>query len=678
MAETAETEGHGTLRPGARVGRYEIVSVLGQGGFGITYRARDAELDRDVAIKEYLPVVVAVRTAASTVVPRSERLDEEFRSGRERFVAEGRTLATLHRAPGIVHVFDFLQANGTAYIVMELVAGDTLQNRLKRAPLTAAEAERILWPLLDGLEQVHEAGFLHRDIKPANLLLDARGNPTLIDFGAARMAMAGGTAGMTAIFTPGYAAVEQFAATRQGPWTDIYGVAATMHHAITGRVPPNAIDRVIEDFYKPLAGSAPPGFPAGLLAGIDAGLAVKATDRPQSIAAWRSVFALPAYAGPATVVLPAPTGAVTVALPSRSTAPPKAAANILRKGLWLGVAAVAALASALGVYFFFFAAGPKIVAPQTASATTAAPAVPPPTFDPSEVPFVPRSFQGRLEAFQRAPGAKALAINIRGYYGMATQRPSEEEARRVALEECESTVRRSVRDRQAADRCAIYVVGDTIDAGFIAPPMPPAPFLAPTRPVPPIPFDPWEIAFLDERTHRTLIRNYLPIKRGKALAIGRKFYWHTSTSDQEYENIRRALHTCGYTSGRQCFVAAIGDFFAVRLPEGHRMIEVLVPDDVKVADPRDAARLERYFVADDWRALAVASNGRIGIATNQAGESQAVAAALADCARTGGAQCALKAIGPFLVTPMTASEAQKYKEERVEARRRAEAEPAPK
>ena len=187
------------LPAGAKIGRYEVLAVLGQGGFGITYRARDTQLGREVAIKEYLPTSLAVRHNGSTVLPRSTKVAEDFTWGRERFVAEGRTLATLHQAPGIVRVFDFLEVNGTAYIVMELLQGDTLEAHLrKHGPMDAAAIDTILWTLLDGLEQVHSAGFLHRDIKPANILLNAKGNPTLIDFGASRAAMAGRTAAMTA------------------------------------------------------------------------------------------------------------------------------------------------------------------------------------------------------------------------------------------------------------------------------------------------------------------------------------------------------------------------------------------------------------------------------------------------------------------------------------------------
>ncbi len=121
------------LQPGQTIGRYEIVATLGQGGFGITYRARDSQLDREVAIKEYLPPALAIRQDGTTVLPRTTKLADDFTWGRERFVEEGRTLATLDRAPAIVRVYDFLEANGTAYIVMELVPGETLEHRLKSA-----------------------------------------------------------------------------------------------------------------------------------------------------------------------------------------------------------------------------------------------------------------------------------------------------------------------------------------------------------------------------------------------------------------------------------------------------------------------------------------------------------------------------------------------------------------
>jgi serine/threonine protein kinase len=337
------------LPAGTLIGRYQVASVLGQGGFGITYLARDTQLGRDVAVKEYLPAALAVRPDGSSVLPRSTEVADDFGWGRSRFIDEGRTLANLHEAPSIVKVFDFLEANGTAYIVMELLRGRTLEDRVKaEGPLPPAGLQAILRPLLSGLQKVHDAGFLHRDIKPANIMLGADGRPALIDFGAARVAMADRSRTMTAIFTPGYAAPEQFTSAKQGPWTDIYGLAATLHYAITGKAPPSAFDRLMEDAYAPLGGVAPQGFDARLLRGIDAGLLLPPEERPPSIAAWRPLLGEePADSEPTLVMAPTaptPPSAPTVRSVSRRSA--------ARRG-WLALAAGVILTAASGAYMAF-------------------------------------------------------------------------------------------------------------------------------------------------------------------------------------------------------------------------------------------------------------------------------------------------------------------------------------
>lgn len=342
------------LPTGRTVGRYKIVSVLGQGSFGITYSASDSQLDRNVALKEYLPSALAVRSDGTTVRPRSTLTAADFTWGRDRFVTEGRTIARLHDAPGIVRVFDFMEANGTAYIVMELVRGQTLDARLHEdGPLNYTVVRQILETLLSGLEQVHAAGFLHRDIKPSNILIDPWGNPTLIDFGASRAAIAGRTTAMTTVFTPGYAAVEQYTSAKQGPWTDIYGVAATLQHAITGEPPPSSFDRMLDDTRVPLVQRAPAGFPRPFLAGIDAGLAVRVVDRPQSIADWRALLEGDAGSSDhATIVLPK-TRMRSLRLSSAASA--SSASPAKRHPLvWAG-AAVAAVATLAGVGYAAFA-----------------------------------------------------------------------------------------------------------------------------------------------------------------------------------------------------------------------------------------------------------------------------------------------------------------------------------
>ena len=290
-AGAKKEELRGTLPAGTRLRNYELISVLGHGGFGITYYAKDTTLGREVAIKEYLPTSLALREDGTMVVPRSTQLAEDFIWGRERFLEEARILATLDGAPAVVRVHDFLEANGTAYMIMGLARGDTLEKRLKDGGCLDAEAtEHMLRRLLDGLEAVHRTGFLHRDVKPANIILDGRNDPTLIDFGASRASMADRTAALTAIFTPRYAAAEQLTSDKQGPWTDIYGVSATLYHAITGKAPPSSLERALNDAYEPLESLEPEGYSLDVLQGIDAGLAVRAKDRPQSIAEWRGIL----------------------------------------------------------------------------------------------------------------------------------------------------------------------------------------------------------------------------------------------------------------------------------------------------------------------------------------------------------------------------------------------------
>ncbi len=433
---------HVALPPGAAIDRYVVREVLGQGGFGITYRAHDTRLHREVAIKEYLPAALAVRPDGASVLPRSTEAAADFGWGRERFLEEARRLAGLHEAPAIVEVFDFLEANGTAYMVMERLPGLTLEERVRRdGPLPAATVEKMLGPLLDGLEAVHAAGFLHRDIKPANIVLGEDGGATLIDFGASRAAMAGRTRTMTAIFTPGFAAPEQFSATKQGPWTDVYGLAATLVFALTGAAPPSAVDRLMEETWQPLAlrpptgGKPPAGGSPALLAGIDAALALPVEQRPPDIAAWRAL--LPGHAAgdaPTVVMTPKPAGALPTAAPVPSPTPPTppspptalAVAPPGRVGRlgWIALGVVGALALAgAGIGVWSHLAPPKAPA---ARPQAEAPAPPSPSTVPSTAPAAapnrsaappvrsaPRaaatSFVGALSGSATGGGAPSLA-----------------------------------------------------------------------------------------------------------------------------------------------------------------------------------------------------------------------------------------------------------------------------
>ena len=283
------------LPQGHRLQEYELVRVLGFGGFGMTYLGFDHNLDKAVAIKEYLPSAFATRTADGSVAPQASDLSGNFQWGRERFLDEARTLARFdHRH--IIKVHRFFEAHGTAYIVMEYAEGETLSAHLDRkGPLSEAGLKAILYPLLDGLAVVHGADFLHRDIKPGNIVLrDADGSPVLLDFGAARQAIGARSRSVTAIGTPGYAPIEQYSerGQDQGAWTDIYALGGVCYRALTGDVPDEAPARVPNDPLVPVsqrcAGQASQGF----LSAIDAALQVYGAGRPQSVAAWRAMLAV--------------------------------------------------------------------------------------------------------------------------------------------------------------------------------------------------------------------------------------------------------------------------------------------------------------------------------------------------------------------------------------------------
>ena len=280
------------LAEGYALNDYRIERVLGQGGFGITYLATDKSLDRKVAIKEYFPREFAARDSTRTVHAAGNQDDKDnFKWGMDRFIDEAKTLARFNH-PNIIAVRRFFQANGTAYLVMDYCDGEPLDALLKRqGPLSPERLDRILWPLLDGLEQVHGMGVMHRDIKPGNLFIRADGSPVLLDFGAAREAIASHSRSVTSLATEGYAPFEQYSTRgQQGPWSDIYAMAATLYRAVTGEKPPSAPDRMLEDSLVPVATKVGGEYPLSILKAIDAGLAVRPAQRPQSIAEWREMF----------------------------------------------------------------------------------------------------------------------------------------------------------------------------------------------------------------------------------------------------------------------------------------------------------------------------------------------------------------------------------------------------
>ena len=246
------------LQPGTVLyGKYLIGRVLGEGGFGITYVGWDLNLEMKVAVKEYYPNGFVTRNTGfnQTVTVLTGQRTEFFQKGMEKFVDEARRLGKFWRLPGIVAVKDYFQENKTAYIVMEFVEGQTLKSVLKNCPqsrLPAAEVFEMMRPVMKSLETVHQAGLIHRDISPDNLMIDEKGQIKLIDFGAARDFMADGERSLSVMLKPGYAPEEQYRSRgKQGPWTDVYGLCATIYRAITGKVPDESLDRLSEDHLLP-------------------------------------------------------------------------------------------------------------------------------------------------------------------------------------------------------------------------------------------------------------------------------------------------------------------------------------------------------------------------------------------------------------------------------------------
>jgi serine/threonine protein kinase len=282
------------LQPQYRLHWYTIERVLGQGGFGITYLARDTNLDQLVAIKEYLPVEVATRRPDATVRSRSDGQRDRYRWGLDRFIQEARTLARFDH-PNIVRVHSVFEFNGTAYMVMRFEEGDNLASLLeRRGTLSERDLLRILLPVLDGLELVHNAGFIHRDIKPDNIHIRADGSPVLLDFGSARHSL-GKAHTLTILVAPGYAPFEQYysSSENQGAWTDIYGLGATCYRAIAGIPPMDAITRSkgilgsTREVLVPARNIGSGRFSTQLLAAIDHALEFSEKNRPQSVAEWR-------------------------------------------------------------------------------------------------------------------------------------------------------------------------------------------------------------------------------------------------------------------------------------------------------------------------------------------------------------------------------------------------------
>ena len=312
--KTGGTSSHGIapaaysphLPKGARLqnGNYAVGEVLGQGGFGITYKGGDLSLRRYVAIKEFFPQGCARQEL--TVQPAGTLSAADYGGVKAKFIEEARTLARFSD-PGIVRVFGVFEENNTAYMVMEFLEGSTLSKRIAETTmLDESEAVSIAEKVGGALKVVHEAGIIHRDLKPDNICLTKDGRVVLIDFGTARAFASGKTVKQTTMLTPGYAPLEQYGQqARFGAYTDIYALAATLYHGVTGQVPPQATDRAAGvDLKAPK--ELNPKLSKTFSDALVWAMQVKASERPQNIEAFLDAIQKPVAQPLVPALQPAP------------------------------------------------------------------------------------------------------------------------------------------------------------------------------------------------------------------------------------------------------------------------------------------------------------------------------------------------------------------------------------
>jgi serine/threonine protein kinase len=293
------------LPVGTRLHEFEILSLLGVGGFGMVYRAYDHSLQRAVAIKEYMPGALAGRASGLALSVRSSGDQETFVAGLRSFVAEARLLAQFDH-PSLGKVYRFWEANSTAYMVMPLYSGMTLRQARGQMPSPPPEAwlRQVLWAILEALKYLHEHNTVHRDVSPDNIFLQDIGPPVLLDLGAARRAISDKSHKHTAILKVNYAPIEQYADAadmRQGPWTDLYSLAAVVHGCLCNEPPLPATFRVLRDRMPTFASVAQTvqthfgqSYSSEFVQALGHALAIQPQDRPQSVQAFSDELALSA------------------------------------------------------------------------------------------------------------------------------------------------------------------------------------------------------------------------------------------------------------------------------------------------------------------------------------------------------------------------------------------------
>ncbi|MDQ0588665.1 serine/threonine-protein kinase [Variovorax paradoxus] len=321
------------LDAGHRLDEFELLEVIGEGGFGIVYRAYDHSLQREVAVKEYMPSMLARRVGDDSVHVRSDRLTATFQAGLRSFINEARTLAQFSH-PALVRVHRFWEANSTAYMAIQLYRGRTLRRLAEEDPKKISEAWLLsmLGPLLGALETLHRSQCFHRDIAPDNIFIQQDDLPVLLDFGAARKSIADLVDEVAVMVKSGYSPIEQYADDNtllQGAWTDLYALGAVLYRAVTGHPPPSAVVRSVQDAYVPLSSLGRSDLSPAFCAAVDHTLAVHSKDRTQTVAAFAAELGLAklgdtyvsGLAAPTAIITPPPSKAAPAVAPVPQQAP---------------------------------------------------------------------------------------------------------------------------------------------------------------------------------------------------------------------------------------------------------------------------------------------------------------------------------------------------------------------
>lgn len=424
------------LPVGSRVADFEIIGLIGEGGFGIVYLARDTSLDRVVALKEFMPAAFAGRVDGVRVAVRAANHSATFDAGLKSFINEAKMLAKFAH-PALVEVFRFWEGNGTAYMAMRMYRGETLRQVLTKGELQFNEENiaQIMGPIFDALEMLHREQVFHRDIAPDNIML-SDGRSVLLDFGSARRIIGDATQALTTVLKPGYAPVEQYSddgTMKQGAWTDVYALGGVLYHLATGKVPMQAVSRMLSDPLQTVNQATKDAFSATFSRAVSKAMSVHIEDRFQTVTEFREALGWNVGLQPRVVTLPnapqvwlepetAPvTGrsGIATASPERpnvasahSTAPSPLGAELApsssaerRSRIPVIVAGVSCALLAIAGYMWFGRDRAPLPPPEPSASVSPAPVV-------SSDPAVPKSVEPVAPTASPPPSAEPVADGI--------------------------------------------------------------------------------------------------------------------------------------------------------------------------------------------------------------------------------------------------------------------------